>query len=134
MMFASRGAPRLAFGRRGITHAVAAAVLAICLGAPFTAQAHQLSVFARAQDDVVAITANFADGTAVKSGQLRVYSADNTLILQQDVDGTWPVLFPVGPHTDGLRIQVDAGNGHDNYWLLTPADLAPADLTGTTRD
>ena len=60
----------------------------------------------------------------MKSGILRIYGADDTLLLQQDIEGIWPVVFSVGAHRDGLRIEVDAGNGHSSYWILTPADLS----------
>ena len=99
-------------------------VTALAVAFPRLADAHQLSVFAKAKDDAVMITAKFADGSDVKSGTLRIFGADDALILQQDIDGMWPIVFSVGPHRDGLRIEVDAGNGHDNYWILTPADLS----------
>lgn len=99
-------------------------VIALAVGCPRSADAHQLSVFAKAQDDAVMITANFANGSEVKSGILRIFGADDSLLLQQDIEGIWPVVFSVGPHRDGLRIEVDAGNGHNSYWILTPVDLS----------
>lgn len=70
------------------------------------------------------ITASFANGREVKTGILSIFGADDSLLLQQDIEGIWPVVFSVGPHRDGLRIEVDAGNGHNSYWILTPVDLS----------
>lgn len=97
---------------------------ALALLSPLPALAHQLTVFATVADDMVKITATFANGNPVMSGVLEIRGADDAVLLSQDVDGQWPVLFPVGDHKDGLRIAVDAGNGHSNYWILTPNDLA----------
>ncbi len=97
--------------------------LAVALLLPLPAVAHQLVVFASVKDDVVLITAKFPDGTAVKAGTLRILDATDTVIIEQELDGTMPIVFPIDEHTDGLVIEVDAGNGHSNYWVLTPADL-----------
>ncbi len=98
-------------------------IAALCLsGLP--AQAHQLVVFAKVEDRTVLIDARFANGTPVAAGKLRILDATGTLIHEQLVSPPYPVRFPVGIQTDGLRIEVDAGHGHENYWLLTPHDLS----------
>ena len=79
-----------------------------------SATAHQLSVFAKVQNDTVLITAHFADGSAVKSGVLRIFDAHDV----------WPIMLPAAPYQNGLRIIIDAGNGHDGYWILTPIDFS----------
>ncbi|TGN67564.1 hypothetical protein E4L95_04595 [Paracoccus liaowanqingii] len=94
--------------------------LLVCAG---PAAAHQLSVFARVEDGVVLIEAAFPDGRPVATGTLRILDATGALIIEQPVTPPYPIRFAVGDHTDGLRIEVDAGGGHDNYWLLTPQDL-----------
>jgi nickel transport protein len=49
------------------------------------------------------------------------------LLLSTAADGT--VSFPIQNAATGLRIEVDAGDGHSDYRILTPADLAGERLT-----
>ena len=88
-----------------------------------SASAHQLSVFAKVGNDTVSITAKFADGSEVKSGVLRVFDVNDDLVLQQEVGEVWPITLPAEPYRAGLRVVIDAGNGHDGYWILTPGDF-----------
>ena len=101
---------------------LAVAMLVLLLAAP-SARAHQITVFATVEAGEVLIEATFADGTPVLAGTLEIRDAVDAVILTAPIDGTYPIRFPVGDHTDGLVIKVDAGNGHENYWILTPADL-----------
>lgn len=105
-----------------IRAAFTALALLICAG---PASAHQLSVFAVVEDGVVLIEATFPDGRPVATGMLRILDGTGALILEQPIAPPYPIRFPVEEHSDGLRIEVDAGGGHENYWLLTPADLQP---------
>lgn len=108
-----------------LSRAAAVAMTLWAMG-PMPAAAHQLTVFAKVENQIVLISAAFADGTPVAAGTLRIIDEDGNLLLESLVDGTYPVHFPVGTHTGGLRIEVDAGGGHENYWILTPADLSAA--------
>ncbi|MFN3973337.1 MAG: hypothetical protein ACK4GO_17770 [Gemmobacter sp.] len=87
--------------------------------------AHQLVVFASVEDGVVDIEANFTNGKPVVSGTLRIRDAADNLIHEAPLSEARPIRFPVGDRLDGLKVEVDAGGGHSNYWLLTPTDLAP---------
>ncbi len=107
-----------------MTRARFAAPMFALLLATLPAAAHQLTVFATVADGVVRIEATFANGTPVKAGTLRILDAQEAVIHEALLDGTAPILFPVGSHTDGMTIEVDAGGGHANYWVLTPKDLA----------
>lgn len=102
---------------------IAAALLAMMLG-PLPALAHQITVFATVANGMVDITASFADGTPVMAGTLRILDAQDKVVFAAPLDGATVAPFPVGPHTDGMTIEVDAGGGHANYWVLTPRDLA----------
>lgn len=99
---------------------LAGLLLLACAG---SAAAHQLSVFAKVENGVVLIEASFPDGRPVATGTLRILDAAGMLILEQPLEPPYPIRFAVGGHIDGLRIEVDAGGGHNNYWLLTPADI-----------
>jgi nickel transport protein len=94
--------------------------LLVCAG---PAAAHQLSVYATVEDGVALIEAAFADGRPVSAGTLRILDVTGALIMEQPLQPPYPIRFAVGEHIDGLRIEVDAGGGHENYWLLTPADI-----------
>ena len=90
------------------------------------ALAHRLNVFASVEDGTVVVEASFPDGGPARAGTVRIYDARDRLIrtLSLAEDGT--ARFPVEGATDGLRVEVDAGDGHSDYWILTPADLAGA--------
>jgi len=92
---------------------LAAPLFALLLAAG-SAAAHQLTVFATVADGMVSITANFANGDPVKAGTLRILDAQEVAIHEAPLDGISPIQFPVGTHTDGMTIEVDAGGGHDN--------------------
>ena len=104
------------------------AVLGIALAgllAASPALAHRLNVFASVEDGTVVVEASFPDGGPARMGAVRVYDAQDRLIrtLTLGEDGT--ARFPVEGAADGLRVEVDAGEGHSDYWILTPADLIP---------
>lgn len=103
--------------------ALVAALLA-ALAAP--AAAHQLSVFASVDGEAVLVEARFSGGSRPVTGTVRVLDADGALLatLALGEDGT--ARFPLDPtaHAGGLTIEVETGEGHDDYWVLTPQDIA----------
>ena len=90
------------------------------------AAAHQLKVFAFVEEGSVVVEAKFSSGRAPKSGEVRVFDASGEQIdtLELGEDGT--LTFPLDPaHAEsGLTIEVEASEGHDDYWILTPEDIA----------
>lgn len=90
------------------------------------ATAHQLNVFAYVEDGSVIVESRFSNGNPPQVGEVRVLDAQNQpfMTLPLEADGT--VRFPLDPsHADaGLLIEVSTGEGHDNYWILTPDDIA----------
>lgn len=90
------------------------------------ANAHQLNVFAYVEEGVVIVESRFSNGNPPQQGEVRVLDGDNQqfMTLPLEADGT--VRFPLDPdHAgDGLLIEVSTGGGHDNYWILTPDDIA----------
>lgn len=102
---------------------LAAALLAVVLLAPVPASAHGLSVFASAEDGVVLVEARFSGGGPVREGTVRVYDARDRLVLTMPLAPDGTARFELGERRDGLRVEVDAGDGHSDYWILTPADL-----------
>ncbi|MEO1638502.1 MAG: hypothetical protein AAFU41_04570 [Pseudomonadota bacterium] len=105
-----------------IRHAALAATL---IAAPMGAAAHGLIVFASTDCDLVTVEAKFSNGNVAQQGEVRVLDGENTLLttLTLETDGTATIPLESVDHSGGLVIEVDTG-GHDNYWLLTPEDIA----------
>ena len=103
----------------------ALAAAALVLGAATAAGAHQLNVFASTDCEVVLVEAKFSSGRRPVSGDVRVLDGANTLLLTGALneDGTMTVPLAELDATTGLMIEVDTG-GHQDYWILTPEDIA----------
>tara|TARA_R110000787_G_scaffold40266_2_gene100258 strand:- start:102 stop:437 length:336 start_codon:yes stop_codon:yes gene_type:complete len=101
------------------------AALAVVVSAT-TAQAHQLNVFAFVEDGTVTVETKFSTGKIPVSGEVRVLGSDSKVLhtLSLETDGT--VRFPLdaGAATEGMTIEVITGEGHEDYWILTPEDIA----------
>jgi nickel transport protein len=103
----------------------AATLACVFVAAPFGAAAHQLTVFAAVDCDNVLVEAKFSNGNAVQKADVRVLDGENTLLttLPIEEDGTVAVPLDSVDHSAGLVIEVDTGS-HDNYWIVTPDDIA----------
>ncbi|WP_341367916.1 hypothetical protein [Yoonia sp. BS5-3] len=103
----------------------AIALTAAMVVAPIGAAAHQLVVFASVDCETVTVEAKFSNGNPAQQGDVRVLDAGNTLLttLPLEQDGTATLPLDSVDHSEGLVIEVDTG-GHDNYWILTPDDIA----------
>jgi len=93
--------------------------------APFGASAHQMIVFASVDCEAVTVEAKFSNGNAVQQADIRVLDGENTLQTTVPIktDGTATVPLDSVDHSTGLVIEVDTGS-HDNYWIVTPEDIA----------
>ena len=106
-------------GRRVFLAALLGAALA-----PLPGLAHGLSVFASVTGDTVTVEAKFSSGRPPVAGDIRVFDSANNLVLETQLLKDGSVSFPLMKEgQDGLRIEVKASDGHENYWLLTPADI-----------
>lgn len=96
------------------------------IAAAFPAAAHKLVVFASVSGETVNVEAKFSTGRIPKSGEVRVFDAKETLIQTLPLDPDGITSFPLNPDAgaEGLLIEVEAGEGHEDYWLLTPDDIA----------
>lgn len=99
---------------------LAAAAMLIAL----PAAAHRLNVFARVEGAEVVAEAKFSNGNPVRTGTFLVYDAKDVLLTSVPVGPDGVARFPLEGGEDGMRIEMDAGDGHDDYWVLTPADIA----------
>ena len=103
----------------------ALALSVAAMAVPLGAAAHQLVVFASVDCEAVTVEAKFSNGRIAKQGEVRVLDGDNAVLttLQLEADGTATVPLDSFDHSGGLVIEVDTGS-HDNYWIVTPEDIA----------
>ena len=85
--------------------------------------AHGLNVFASVQGQEVVVEAKFSSGRVPQIGTVRVYDSTDTLVRTLEISEDGTARFPVSGTEDGLRIEVETGDGHEDYWILTPEDL-----------
>lgn len=105
--------------------AMTLATALLAAGCPDVMLAHGLVVFARAEGDEVVVEAKFANGRPALSGEVRVLDGDGRELSRFSLGPAWPLRFPIGREAaSGLTIEVFAGDGHENYWILTPEDVA----------
>lgn len=101
--------------------------LALLLSLPAQAAfAHQLTVFAYVENGDVVVEAKFSSGRIPAEGEVRVFDAAETLLFTLPIGAAGETRFalPDGADEGGLMIEVEASEGHDNYWILTPDDIA----------
>ncbi|MEL6168630.1 MAG: hypothetical protein AAFR35_08055 [Pseudomonadota bacterium] len=101
------------------------ALIAACAATP--ALAHKLVVFAEATCNAVTVEAKFSSGRVPVEGEIRIKDGSEALLATFPLDATAAQSIPLdGLATeDGLLVEVDTGS-HENYWILTPADLSAA--------
>ena len=95
------------------------------IAAPLAAAAHQLVVFASIDCAAVTVEAKFSNGRVTQQGEVRVLDGENNLLTTLELESDGTVLVPLDSvdHSGGLLIEVDTGS-HDNYWIVTPEDIA----------
>ncbi|MDF1727818.1 MAG: hypothetical protein P1U53_08715 [Sulfitobacter sp.] len=91
-----------------------------------TAQAHQLNVFAFVEEETVVVETKFSTGKIPVSGEVRVLDAQSRLLHTLALEPNGTVRFPLDTEaaTGGITIEVTTGEGHEDYWILTPEDIA----------
>jgi nickel transport protein len=96
-----------------------------------TAHAHRVNVFAWVEGDTVRTESSFPGGREVNGGQVVVYDDETgEKLLAGRTDDKGKFSFPV-PRKTSLRIELTAGMGHKNEWIV-PAEeiLAASGLSG----
>ena len=86
--------------------------------------AHRLSVFAWIEGDTVFVEGRLSSGKHLRKGNIYVYDGNEKLLFKTEVDdeGTARFALPKSYET-GLKIVINAGEGHESYWILTPLDI-----------
>lgn len=108
-------------------------VLFICLGlllwpAAF-AEAHRVNLFAWREGDAVRVEASFNRSSPVRSGAIKVLdAATGALLLEGRTDEAGRFSFPApeaARRGHGLRLLLDAGEGHAARWDMEAEEFAP---------
>ena len=99
------------------------ALLALILFFPGNARAHRVNIFAWQDGDQIRVECGFNRSSRVRNGKITVYSGNGEqILLEGHTDENGNFSFPVPEMTqNGVRIRIDAGEGHQNEWLM-PAD------------
>jgi nickel transport protein len=110
---------------------IRAVAICLALAAATPLAAHDLRVFASVAGDTVAVESKFSSGRVPTGGEVRVFDASDALVMTLPVGegGVTRFALPDGAAETGLRIEVEAGDGHSDYWLLTPGDIAHGQAT-----
>jgi len=97
----------------------------MCAFMSVAALAHQLNVFAYVEDGEVVVEAKFSNGKRPVSGEVRVLDNEEKVLTVLQLRGDGTQRFPLSSvdHAKGLLIEVETGEGHDDYWILTPEDI-----------
>ena len=104
---------------------IRALAFALCVGA-LPVAAHDLRVFASVSGQTVTVESKFSSGRVPTGGEIRVLDAENTLLMTLEIGAGGETTFalPDGTAETGLMIEVDVSEGHSDYWMLTPDDIA----------
>lgn len=98
------------------------------------AMAHRVNIFAWTEGPQVIVKCGFSGGNSVKSGEVTVYDAATGKMLLQgrtDAEGLFRFDIPSAGKEHGLRIRINAGEGHQNEWQMEAAELAQAPAGAT---
>lgn len=106
------------------------AVLAAALLAPAPALAHRVNIFAWLEGGDVVVECGFNRSSPVKNGLITVFDAvDGKELLQGHTDDAGRFSFPVpqaAREGHGLRIRINAGEGHQNEWDMDASEFSGA--------
>lgn len=115
--------------------ALAVALLLFCAD---DALAHRVNIFAWLEGDSVAVECSFRRNAPVKGGAVTVFDDTGAEVLRGTTDADGRFSFPVPQAVrkgHGLRIRINAGEGHQNEWRMDAAEfagLAPTAVTAPT--
>lgn len=101
-------------------------LLAVLLTLATPVFAHGLNVFASVDGADLVIEAKFSSGRMPSQGEVRIFDGSETLLGTVAITEAGPIRLPRAefPSETGLLIEVETGEGHSDYWILTPEDLA----------
>lgn len=91
------------------------------------ALAHRLVVFASydAETRQIVVETKFSNGNPAQRGEVRLMDATAVLLGSYPLaeGGITRIDLPAEGTEAGVSVEVFTDEGHDDYWVLTPADL-----------
>ncbi|MCC8193426.1 MAG: hypothetical protein LIP28_02110 [Deltaproteobacteria bacterium] len=109
--------------------------LALLLCFPASGMAHKVNVFAYVDGDAIQVACSFSKSRKVRYGKLRITDLrTGATVLEGTTDEVG--LFRFRPDAafletgHGLNIRVNAGEGHQNDWAVSPEELAALSPSG----
>jgi nickel transport protein len=109
--------------------ALAAALLLLAASSSF---AHRVNIYAWLEGDSVQVRCAFSRSSPVKNGRITVYAAtDGGELLSgvTDDEGVFRFSVPERAKESGLRIRINAGEGHENEWRMEAREFAAREVT-----
>lgn len=94
---------------------------------PASAFAHRVSIFAWVDGDTIRTESKFSGSRMVKGGIVKVFDMEENLLLEGTTDENGEFSFKI-PERAPLRIELIAGTGHGNEWLITADDIGASEL------
>lgn len=95
--------------------------IVLWLGQTNPASAHRVTIFAWVEGDQIHTESKFANGKPVSGGKIVVLDATGQQILTGTTDPNGGFTF-VSPKPPPLRIELLAGMGHKNHWIVEADD------------
>ena len=111
---------------------VAATLLALlpALLLPCAALAHRVNIFAWVEGGDILVECGFKRSNPARNSEIAVFDAiDGRTLLttRTDDDGRCRFPIPIAAREHGLRIRVNAGEGHQNEWNMSPREFGAPD-------
>jgi len=92
------------------------------------ASAHRLVIYAFAETGEIVIESKFSTGRVPQAGSVSVTDPDGAVLAEFPLDGDGETRAPIPEGSArGVQVNVTTSEGHDDYWILTPADLGRED-------
>lgn len=106
------------------------ALLLAALALPADVLAHRVNIFAWVEGENIVVECGFNRAAPVRGGLVTVYDAgDGKELLQGRTDDRGAFVFAVPEAVrvgHGLRIEINAGEGHINDWTMTAHEINEA--------
>ncbi len=103
--------------------------MGLCLLIPLAATAHNVTIFAWVEGDMVYTESKFSGGRKAKEALIEVQDMSGKKLLEGKTDQNGEFSFKL-PHKETLKIILKAGMGHGNEWILTAEEIAEAQADG----
>lgn len=118
------------FAKTSLLYIFMFGMLVLAGSIPTTAEAHRVNVFAWLEGDRVVVECAFSRSQPVNKGQVTVYdNVTNRELLQGRTDAAGHFSFRVPDVVrdgHGLRIEINAGQGHASDWVMAADELYEA--------